>query len=116
MKNVDLLIRAGADINHQDNRGNSPLLCAAFHNEYHIVLRLLEVGADYQIGNNRGKELAYMTIESSTRGGVGPDSDSEQGRDLTKVLAFLEKKGVSIDSVRKKVAEARERRGNRKGL
>jgi hypothetical protein len=103
MTGVDLLIQAGADINHQDNQGNSPLVYAAGWCNYEIVNKLLEAGADHRIKNNQGNDLAYMIIEGSTRGS-GVDPKSEQGRQLAKALTFLEKKGVNIDKVRKNVA------------
>ncbi len=91
MKNLDLLIKAGADVNHQDNFGNTPILHAAW-GRFDVVLRLLEAGADYRIRNNDGEDLAYTAALFNAPGGDA----SVSGRDCKKVIAFLERKGVDM--------------------
>lgn len=98
MKNLDLLIKAGADVNHQDNFGNSPMIYAASFGRSSIVLRLLEAGADYRIRNNDGDDLAYMTALFEV-----PNDPSATRPDCKKVIAFLEGKGVDMRPARKKV-------------
>ena len=46
VRKVELLISAGANINHQDAEGGTPLRRAAESGAYEIVLRLLLEGAD----------------------------------------------------------------------
>jgi len=43
---VDVLLEAGADVNHRDNEGSTPLMCVARHGDLAIVNRLLVAGAD----------------------------------------------------------------------
>jgi ankyrin repeat protein len=105
MRNVDLLVRSGADINHQDNRGNTPMVYAASFGGFNIVLRLLEAGADYRIRNNDGDSLAYVTARFERR----IDDVSNSGRDCKRVIVFLGSKGVDMDLARSKVAEERRR-------
>ena len=97
MKNLDLLIKAGTDVNHQDNFGNTPMLHAAW-GRFDVVLRLLEAGADYRIRNNDGEDLAYTAALFDVPGGDA----SVSGRDCKKVIAFLQGKGVDMGPARKK--------------
>jgi ankyrin repeat protein len=104
MKSVDLLIKAGADVNHQDNFGETPMFHAARSAKFSVVLRLLEAGADYRIRNNDGEDLAYRTALFDI-----PTDASASGRDCQKVIAFLEGKGVDMGPARKKAKEWRRR-------
>jgi uncharacterized protein len=99
--NLDLLIRAGADLNHKDGDfGETPAMFAASLNQFEAVYRLLDAGADYRATNNHGIDLAFsMVCENMPFTG-------EFRRWKDKVLDFLEKKGVDLDAARKK-AEAK---------
>ena len=57
-----------------------------------MVLRLLEAGADYRIRNNDGEDLAYRTARFEIPG----DDKSDFGRQVEKVIAFLEGKGLNM--------------------
>ena len=93
-------IKAGADINHQDNFGNTPMMHAAqAPANFKIVLMLLDLGADYRIRNNNGDSLAYFTVRYERPG----DTTSE----ANKVVEFLERKGVDLTAARKRDAEER---------
>ncbi|MBV0900099.1 MAG: ankyrin repeat domain-containing protein [Wolbachia endosymbiont of Fragariocoptes setiger] len=52
---INLLIKAGSNINDQDSQGDTPLHYAAFVGNKKNVLSLLEMGADSTISNNEGK-------------------------------------------------------------
>jgi ankyrin repeat protein len=45
-ENVVLLIKAGANVNHRNDKGVTPLRASAGTGRYELVLKLLEVGAD----------------------------------------------------------------------
>lgn len=51
----DMLIKAGADINHQDNLGNTTLIFASMVGDIDRVKALLANGADVSIKNNKGQ-------------------------------------------------------------
>ncbi|MGE0536691.1 MAG: ankyrin repeat domain-containing protein [Pirellulales bacterium] len=53
--NVELLISAGANINHQDLGGTTPLLRAAESGGYEIVVKLLLASADPTLANKYGQ-------------------------------------------------------------
>lgn len=114
VKNIDLLINAGANINHQASDGDSPVVCAASENMFGIVWRLLQRGADYRIKNNRGYDLAAEIVYGRIRRRTDVRTDAAENPDLAKVVAFLESKGVDFAAVRKAVEkdirQLRERR------
>ena len=58
VRNVDLLISAGANINHQDAEGGTPLRRAAESGAYEIVARLLLEGADPTKADRYGQSIA----------------------------------------------------------
>lgn len=60
---VDLLIKAGLDINAQDQRGNTPLMVACFFNKPRIVKSLIQANANKDIKNNEGKDAAALCDE-----------------------------------------------------
>ena len=49
IKNVEILIKAGADINIKNDRGETPLIEAAVSSNYEAILYLLNEGADYKM-------------------------------------------------------------------
>ena len=55
--NVRLLIEAGANLNHQDSSGKTPMLTAANINNYDMIFFFLEHGADPTIKNRWGYDL-----------------------------------------------------------
>ena len=130
VKNLDLLIHAGADVNHQDNSGETPLLFALWelnfeehlklagnkleddkHGiQYQMIYRLLEAGADYHIEDNGGRDAVSEFVEAIQQTNdlkVDPKSDESIWRN--KVLQLLAKKGVDLDAARRKLTEEKKR-------
>lgn len=62
-RNVDLLIKAGANVNHQDSRGQSPLLRAARTGGYESVVLLLQAGADPTLPEKNGLNTVDWYVE-----------------------------------------------------
>jgi ankyrin repeat protein len=65
---LDLLIAGNqhaskADLNRQDNEGDTPLLLALKKNHIDVALRLLECGADAHIVNKRGETPLMLAIK-----------------------------------------------------
>jgi len=63
VRNVDLLIKAGANVNHQDSGGRSPLLEAARTGSYESVVHLLLAGADPTLPDKNGQTTVDWYVE-----------------------------------------------------
>jgi len=60
---VDLLLKAGLDVNSQDKRGNTPAMVACFFNKPRILKSLIAAKADVTIKNSEGKDVAAVCDE-----------------------------------------------------
>lgn len=87
-KKIDLLIKAGADLNHQNAKGITPLMWAVRWNQCDIGYSFLEAGADFRIKDTQGRDLGYSVIC------CWPPTPMEWRE---KVIDFLEKRGFSFD-------------------
>jgi hypothetical protein len=104
MENVELLIHAGADVNHQESRcGGTPAIHAAEKIRLDMVLRLLQAGADHRIRCRGGDDIAYFVVLREWPENAG----TEHGRQVKQIIALLEQKGVDMAPIRKRVAEER---------
>jgi ankyrin repeat protein len=95
-QNLDLLIKAGADLNHQDHRGTTPMVYAAGMMYYDSAYYLLEAGADFRIMERNGFDVACEAVETT----VDPRSDLERWRQ--KLLNALNAKGVDLAAAKQK--------------
>lgn len=87
---VELLIKAGADIKRSDSMGNSLLHVAAQVNDAERVLQLLELGLDPAATNSRGETFqAYLFSGSDTRLNAQGRQSRQQVRD------WLQKRGIA---------------------
>jgi ankyrin repeat protein len=100
-ENLELLIHAGADINRKGGIfGQTPLVHAAGTVWYEGVYYLLQAGADYTIADDTGSTVADYVVDE-------PHPFTAEVRSWKdKVLDLLEKKGVDLESARRK-AEAK---------
>lgn len=57
---VRLFLDAGADINRQDEKGNTPLMYAAIHGDHKMIALLMERGADERIQNKNGNNALHL--------------------------------------------------------
>ena len=60
---VNLLVKAGLNINAQDQRGNTPAMVACFFNKPQILQSLVAAKADLSIKNNEGKDAAAICTD-----------------------------------------------------
>jgi len=86
---MEILLEAGADMNHQDHLGNTPLMDAVMRCDYATVWFFLHRGADPMIKNQFGGDLAAMLKEYGSRG-VGPDSS----KSFEQIVAELVSRGL----------------------
>lgn len=87
--NIELLIKAGANLNIQSPTG-TPLIASISPNYYHIAYTLLLAGADYKMQSKSGRTAAWY-IEN---GNI--DSNSEEYQWRQKVIEFLSQHGVAV--------------------
>lgn len=86
------LLSAGANINHQDNMGDTALIYAAnYGSNYIVVYELLQAGADPMLRNKYGNGLVYSMTELTQ-----PAPSSIQGKWRQKVVALLKEKGIDV--------------------
>lgn len=70
---LQLLIKHGADVNHQDKHGDTPMMLAAGGSAaYDAVWMLLKAGADPTIKNVWGNDLSY-DINTHEKTGLKPE-------------------------------------------
>jgi ankyrin repeat protein len=60
---VELLLKAGLNVNTPDKRGNTPAMVACFFNRPNILKTLIAAKADLTIKNNEGKDAAALAEE-----------------------------------------------------
>ena len=79
---VQLLVKAGADVNQASVDGSSPLLVAVQNGYYDIASFLIERGADPNLANNKGWTPLYLAVknrntEATAIPGPSPDGALE---------------------------------------
>ena len=79
--------------------------CAAKVNWFDSVLILLDAGADYQIKNEVGSDLAELCVYSY----IDPEFP-EARRDRRKVAKYLEEKGIDLEPIKKKILADRKKK------
>jgi hypothetical protein len=82
-KHVQLLVKAGANLNHRDGAGYTPIIQAAAVNDYGLVLYFLQSGADPLIKDNWGGTVMHYIQHP---GGSVPTKERDQ------VVALLKEK------------------------
>jgi len=98
VRGVELLIAADADLDHKDSLGETPLMFAYGFKFFDIIYRLLEGGADYQIKDRFNHSVAGYIANSEDR-----FTNDEQKPWRNKVIQFLEKDGIDLQSLRKRL-------------
>lgn len=91
MNQVRLLVEAGADLNHQDDSGETPMKKASSINHYTMVLFFLERGADPTLKNKWGHDLASNIKRFGYR---GVDRGKQNRKDYDKVVEILKGRGL----------------------
>ena len=54
---LDLLIKYGADINARNESGSTPMMSATMSKQYDVVIKLLDLGARFDLVDNNGADL-----------------------------------------------------------
>lgn len=94
-ENVQVLIDAGANLDHVDDDGYTPLYCACEGADYDIIYALLKGGADYRLATSTRSNV----IDHHFRGRKEEWALPEQRPWFRKVVAFLEEQGVDLSAM-----------------
>lgn len=92
-ENIKLLVKHGLDLNQLDERGESPLVLAAYHARFDIVFFLLEAGANYK---QKGAKDSKSFIEFMRTRELGEYPDEETNQWLAKVIDWLKARDVHL--------------------
>jgi ankyrin repeat protein len=89
--NVDLLLQQGADINHRNLSGATPINYAVNTNHYSLAIHLLQSGADPKIQDRWG----YSAIDTTKQfGGRGIAIGSSDAAAYTEFIDELKRRGL----------------------
>jgi hypothetical protein len=110
---IDILIKAGVDVNNIDNKGKTPLMDAVDYGEPEHVKMLLHHGADINIVDNDGKTALMIELINETKQMSGGSKDlllNATYNDIAdKVLNSISKQDMIFDTAfiifKKKVQE-----------
>jgi len=92
---LEVLIRFGANVNHQNEFGSPPLKRAIDAHWFEGVYLLLTAGADFALKNNAGFDTAAALLDNDV------PLDSTQRRWRAKAIVFLDRKGVDWSAARR---------------
>jgi len=91
IEQVRLLIESGANLNHQDGSGETPVGKASGINNYTMVLLFLQHGADPSLKDKWGYDLAANIERFGYR---GIDHGKQSRKDYDKVVEILKGRGL----------------------
>jgi ankyrin repeat protein len=97
IENANLLITAGADIHHKNEKGFFPLMRAVKRPAYPIAYALLEAGADYKAKEPFGGVNAVEWISGRNLDDIPSRFVKEQGPWFLKTVEWLRNKGEKIE-------------------
>ena len=86
---IDVLLEQGADVDHRDRGGKTPLFSAMLTRNYKTALHLIDRGADPTVRNHQGHDFVWGLKEWGSRG-VRPD----QRESFEKIVAELVRRGL----------------------
>lgn len=96
LRNVELLVSSGADVNKTDRYGCDPLAIAGAQNKFRIALYLLNHGADFRRSKRKGVTfLENIRIKCENRDRWFLLKEDREGLDA--VREWLEARGVEIE-------------------
>jgi uncharacterized protein len=96
---VHVLVDKGAELNHADSTGTTPVMVAVgWGGSYDLAITLLNAGADYNTYKPKSNTKLVHIVASEER--RKPMWTPQQADDYQKLVAWLEKHGESIDTAK----------------
>ncbi|MCX5922531.1 MAG: ankyrin repeat domain-containing protein [Candidatus Dependentiae bacterium] len=102
---VEMLIKAGADVNVKDKDGNSPLAVAVLSNNKDIVEILIRAKADVKINNRRGQPVLSDAVTQGDKDivglllGSGADANTKNKNGRSVLMQAVEKNDATLVSM-----------------
>ena len=97
---IRLLLDAGADVNHRNKRGITPLISWYCSTKKGSVLRLLEAGADYRIADNNGLDFVLYVASAMHFYRKDNKPDDRIAKAEIATIDWLTNEGVNWDVAR----------------
>ncbi len=98
IKKLQLLIDAGIDLNHVDNRGETPLMSAVSLGSYDLAIMLVEAGADWLVASRDSPDFLAPIVVTLVR------QDAQTASSL-KLIEILEEKGANFGDCSTKIVK-----------
>lgn len=92
---INILVKAGADINHQNAKGQTTLMRALSHKKYNIAKTLLDLGADVNLKDLEGHNVMHFVFFHATSNTYRYSFKLNDSR--KEILTLLVQKGAKID-------------------
>ena len=94
-RNVELLLDAGANIDHTNANGDSAVMVAAALGRFDLTYLLLSRGASYELRNRSGASLAdRIAVKRNVM-----DPNHELGQWMNKVIEWLRDRGIVVSAL-----------------
>ena len=93
-ENIRILANHGADLNHSDRAGFTPLMHCVTSDEYGLALVLLELGADPSIKTPRGEHVGDFVSTFGDRGIKILGKEKEQRSSYEQFVSELKRRGL----------------------
>ena len=96
VERIQMLLKAGVDIDHRDASGTTAAIVAAGSWHYDGFLILLEAGADYRVINKGGRDVILV---------IAKQTENHPTEKERAVCSRLEKKGFNLNAARRSVPD-----------
>jgi ankyrin repeat protein len=96
---IDVLAKAGADLNIVDPQQHSALIVALINGHYDVAGRLIDQGADVNMQDEVGQTALWAAVDDHTMPDSNRPSPMEMGDKLTSwdIVSKLVEKGAAVD-------------------
>jgi ankyrin repeat protein len=94
---IQVLVKAGADINHKNAKGQTALMRALNHGEYNIVKVLLDLGAEVNAVDAEGHNALHFAFYERSKSGRNSKYIFKLNEKRKKTLVLLAQRSVVID-------------------
>ncbi len=100
IKASEILVKAGADVNHLNKNGQTPLMMALSHQEYKIAKALLDLGANVNVKDKEGHNALYFVFFEKAKSSWAKDKiNFKLSKSRKEILTALAEHSIQIDAL-----------------